>query len=96
MDSPPDRTANVLALLTLGTILVFAWNGEHKNDKAWNKMVDQIEDWTGLKFSEPAKKKKPPAKKSPTKKTSSKKKPDQKKSSTDKKGAKQPSKSDDK
>ena len=100
MEHPPDRTANVLAALMLATILVFAWSGDHSNDKAWGKMVDQIESWTGLDFDEKKKDDKKKTVKKPTDKKPTDKKPTDKrdpkdKLNTDKKGAKQPSRSDD-
>jgi len=50
--SDEDFSSSLVAIILIVAMVVFATQGDHK-DKAWIAMVDQIEAWTGLDFSEP-------------------------------------------
>ncbi len=45
-------SSSLVAIILIVAMVVFATQGDHK-DKAWGAMVDQVEHWTGLDFSEP-------------------------------------------
>ncbi len=47
-----DFSSSLVAIILILAMVVFATQGDHK-DKAWVAMVDQVEHWTGLDFSEP-------------------------------------------
>ena len=50
--SDEDFSSSLVAIILIVAMVVFATQGDHK-DKAWVAMVDQVEHWTGLDFSEP-------------------------------------------
>ena len=47
-----DFSSSLVAIILIVAMVVFAIQGDHK-DKAWIAMVEQVEAWTGLDFSEP-------------------------------------------